>query len=143
MGRPEWEDRSIDEGASSLGHDHFRPDWWASSLKGWKRPRWFVQGPSALCIEYLGARNSGQRLLAFLKWLELEVAALRDARPAETLGPSANMFRSVEILALAGTPRRFEFVHSVISGFDAILSRLIPFGRNSKMDASGNRSRIR
>jgi glycosyltransferase involved in cell wall biosynthesis len=79
MGCPEWEDGAIED-ASGLGQDQFRPDWWATSLKGWKRPRWFVQGPSGLCIEYLRARNAGLRSTAHLKWLELELAALRDAR---------------------------------------------------------------
>jgi glycosyltransferase involved in cell wall biosynthesis len=81
MGCPEWEDGAIKGGASSLGLDHFKPDWWASSLKGWKRPRWFVQGPSALCIEYLRARNSGLKAVADWLWLLLELTALRAARP--------------------------------------------------------------
>ncbi|WP_420965102.1 glycosyltransferase [Bradyrhizobium sp. B120] len=83
MGCPEWEDGVLQEGSSALGEDHFRPDWWATSLKGWKRPRWFVQGPSALCIEYLRARNAGWRTTAYLKWLELELTALQDARSGE------------------------------------------------------------
>lgn len=86
MGCPEWEDGALQEGSSALGQDHFRPDWWATSLKGWKRPRWFVQGPSALSIEYLRARNARWRTTAYLKWLELELAALQDARSGENAG---------------------------------------------------------
>ncbi|GIQ74343.1 hypothetical protein BraRD5C2_27830 [Bradyrhizobium sp. RD5-C2] len=86
MGCPEWEDGALQEGSSALGQDHFRPDWWATSLKGWKRPRWFVQGPSALCIEYLRARNAGWRSTAYLKWLELELTALQDARSGDDKG---------------------------------------------------------
>ncbi|UFX47770.1 glycosyltransferase [Bradyrhizobium sp. 41S5] len=83
MGCPEWEDGAIQEGASALGQDHFKPDWWATSLRGWKRPGWFVQGPSGLCIEYLRARNARWRSTSYLKWLELELAAFQDARSAD------------------------------------------------------------
>jgi len=86
MGCPEWEDGALQEGSSALGSDHFKPDWWATSLKGWKRPRWFVQGPSALCIEYLRAKNAGWRTTAYLKWLELELTALQDARSGDKAG---------------------------------------------------------
>ncbi|QOZ33064.1 glycosyltransferase [Bradyrhizobium sp. CCBAU 53421] len=86
MGCPEWEDGALQGGSSALGQDHFRPDWWATSLKGWKRPRWFVQGPSALCIEYLRAKNAGWRSTAYLKWLELELTALQDARSGDSKG---------------------------------------------------------
>lgn len=86
MGCPEWEDGALQEGSSALGQDHFKPDWWATSLKGWKRPRWFVQGPSALCIEYLRAKNAGWRTTAYLKWLELELKALQDARSGDNAG---------------------------------------------------------
>ncbi|MGY3488963.1 glycosyltransferase involved in cell wall biosynthesis [Bradyrhizobium sp. USDA 4011] len=99
MGCPEWEDGALQEGSSALGEDHFRPDWWATSLKGWKRPRWFVQGPSALCIDYLRARNAGWRTTAYLKWLELELAALQDARSGENAcSPAKNVPRRLSFL---------------------------------------------
>jgi len=85
MGSPEWEDGALQEGSSGLGQDHFRPDWWATSLKGWKRPRWFVQGPSALCIEYLRARNAGRRSTTYLNWLALELTALQHARSGDNV----------------------------------------------------------
>ena len=81
MGCPEWEDSAVQGGSSAL--DHFKPDWWTTSLRGWKRPRWFVQGPSALCIEYLRAKNAGWISEANLKWLELELSALKDSRSAD------------------------------------------------------------
>ncbi|WP_271613719.1 glycosyltransferase [Bradyrhizobium sp. CCBAU 51627] len=87
MGCPEWEDAAIREGASAIEQDHFRPDWWATSLRGWKRPAWFAQGPSVLCSEYLHHRNAGRRLATYLKWLELELAALEDARSAGSKPP--------------------------------------------------------
>ncbi|MCC8963626.1 glycosyltransferase family 4 protein [Bradyrhizobium sp. Pear76] len=86
MGCPEWEDGAFQEGTSALGKDPFRPDWWATSLKGWKRPRWFVQGPAGLCIEYLRAKNAGWRTTTYLKWLDLELAALQDARSGDDAG---------------------------------------------------------
>lgn len=80
MGCPEWEDGAFQEAASDIKLDHLHPDWWATNLGGWSRPKWFVQGPSALCIDYLRARNAGWKFAAALKWLQLEFTALSDAR---------------------------------------------------------------
>jgi glycosyltransferase involved in cell wall biosynthesis len=80
MGCPEWEDGNFQESSSADGLDHFKPDWWATSLGGWSRPRWFVQGPSALCIDYLRAKNAGWKIVAILKWLRLEYTAWEHAR---------------------------------------------------------------
>ena len=67
MSCPEWEDGNL------RGEiDHHFPDWWSSSLKGWRRPRWFAQGPALLCIDYLRTRNANQRWRAALKWWRLE-----------------------------------------------------------------------
>jgi len=54
MACPEWED--ADFSTSSL--DEFRPDWTATSLKGFKRPEWFAQGPATFCLDYLLARRT-------------------------------------------------------------------------------------
>ena len=84
MGCPEWEDSDVQERSSAAaGLDHFKPDWWATNLRGWNRPRWFVQGPSALCIDYLGAKNAGWKVAAALKWLQLEFAAWEHVQPAQ------------------------------------------------------------
>jgi hypothetical protein len=85
MGCPEWEDGAIEDGVSALGQDPFRPNWWATSLRGWRRQRWFVQGPYTRCIEYLRAKNAGWRAFAYLKWLELELTALQVAQSADIL----------------------------------------------------------
>ncbi|MGY4472598.1 glycosyltransferase [Bradyrhizobium sp. USDA 3364] len=107
MGCPEWEDGALQEGASALGQNHFKPDWWATSLKGWKRPRWFVQGPSSLCIEYLRARNAGWRKTAYLKWLQLELTALQDARSGDNANLLAKFVpRHLRVLLWLGEPVR-------------------------------------
>ncbi|OKO82806.1 hypothetical protein AC628_04065 [Bradyrhizobium sp. NAS96.2] len=117
MGCPEWEDGALEEGSSALGKDPFKPDWWATSLKGWKRPRWFVQGPSALCIQYLFARNAGWRTTAYLKWLELELAALQDARSGENVGPPAK-----------NVPRRLNFLLRPVSLYRIWLGTFVANG---------------
>lgn len=83
MGCPEWEDGSFQEQSFGAELDHFKPNWWATSLGGWSRPRWFVQGPSALCIDYLRAKNAGWKVAAALKWLQLEFAAWAHAQSAQ------------------------------------------------------------
>jgi hypothetical protein len=69
MGTPEWEDS--DFGAEV---DPFFPDWWATKLRGFQRPSWFVQGPAPLCISYMVARAKGQKTLARLRRWGLEAA---------------------------------------------------------------------
>lgn len=68
MGCPEWED------ADFVGkiEDQFYPDWESVNLNGYRRPRWFAQGPRSRCISYLVARRSKSRLLASLYWLHLK-----------------------------------------------------------------------
>jgi glycosyltransferase involved in cell wall biosynthesis len=106
MGCPEWEDGALEEGTSALGQDHFRPDWWATSLRGWNRPSWFVQGPSALCIDYLRARNAGRKKVAQWKWLELELTAFQEARPKDNLGAPKNVPKRLKFLAQFIAPKK-------------------------------------
>lgn len=67
MGCPEWEEADFD----AKGLDHFKPDWTAVDLGGFKRPRWFVQGPQQLCIEYLIAKRTGDSRRADTLWNQL------------------------------------------------------------------------
>jgi glycosyltransferase involved in cell wall biosynthesis len=64
MACPEWEET---EGASHVV-DEMSPDWRSMDLQGFERPRWFAQGPFALCVEYLVARREGRRLAADVSW---------------------------------------------------------------------------
>ncbi|MCO5090663.1 glycosyltransferase [Bosea sp. (in: a-proteobacteria)] len=69
MACPEWEDADF---AGEIADQHY-PDWWSVELRGFRRPRWFAQGPFDACVRYLLARASdapGQRWL--WRWLELE-----------------------------------------------------------------------
>lgn len=67
MGTPEWEDADF-EGELE---DQFLPNWTRVDLRGFQRPRWFVQGPARLCLEYLAARNAGRQARSRVLWHEL------------------------------------------------------------------------
>lgn len=69
MGCPEWEDGDFE---GSFGNQNF-PDWHGVRLKGFRRPKWFAQGPMKWSIDYLLARRRGQRFRAFLYWWRLEL----------------------------------------------------------------------
>lgn len=90
MSTPEWEDAEF-EGAI----DADAPNWWGTSIKGWKRPDWFVQGPASTCLQYLRAKHLGYDKLRRLLWSALEAcclgqvryAALRAGRPLPSMKP--------------------------------------------------------
>lgn len=69
MATPEWED-----GELTTAVDPALPDWWASNLRGFRRPLWFVQGPLLLCVTYLIARAKRQRFASWSRRCALEVA---------------------------------------------------------------------
>jgi glycosyltransferase involved in cell wall biosynthesis len=97
MGCPEWEDGSFRE-RSFVELDHFNPNWWATSIGGWSRPRWFAQGSSDLCINYLRAKNAGWKLMATLKWLQLEFEAWERAQPlCQIAGDPNNIPRRLKL----------------------------------------------
>ena len=123
MATPEWED-----GGLTTRLDPYLPNWWASNLKGFKRPEWYVQGPLALCLEYLDARRRGQpaRLWnaasaiedAYVAKLQqdaiLNQRPWRDPRPFlhrhHTLTPIAAALKKVVVIRLSSVldaPRRF------------------------------------
>ena len=64
MGTPEWED--ADFVADQI--DQFAPDWSKINLNGFSRPEWFVQGPMDLCINYLLAKNQGDKSKQLQLW---------------------------------------------------------------------------
>jgi glycosyltransferase involved in cell wall biosynthesis len=67
MGCPEWEDADYH---GDIRNDMY-PAWEAVDLRGFERPRWFVQGPFALCLDYLIARREGRLAEADQLWNEL------------------------------------------------------------------------
>ncbi len=64
MACPEWEDSDF---RGDVG-DQFNPDWEAVDLRGFRRPRWFAQGPMRYCIAYLNAKRRGRRLATPFYW---------------------------------------------------------------------------
>lgn len=76
MGCPEWEDADFE---GDVG-DPFWPDWWAVDLRGFKRPRWFVQGPLVACRKYLIQKNQGHRLRMQFYWRSLEIVRWCECR---------------------------------------------------------------
>lgn len=80
MGCPEWEDADF---SGSVGDD-FRPVWHQLDLNGYERPRWFVQGPVQICLDYLDAKWSRQKLAAEYNWRMLG-ALNRTREPDELL----------------------------------------------------------
>jgi len=67
MGTPEWEDADFDINLIQ-NFDHFYPNWAKVNLGGFKRPKWFVQGPQNLCLDYLLAKNSNNTDLEKKLW---------------------------------------------------------------------------
>jgi glycosyltransferase involved in cell wall biosynthesis len=61
MSCPEWEDGSF----TGPAEGNF-PDWFSTSLKGFSRPDWFVQGPANLCLQYFRAAHLK---MPFTQWL--------------------------------------------------------------------------
>ena len=69
MATPEWED-----GGLTTNVDPNFPNWWESNLKGFRRPEWYVQGPRALCLDYLDAHRRGQKLRRWITAIAIEDA---------------------------------------------------------------------
>lgn len=69
MGCPEWEDADF----GGMVADHFFPDWNKVRLHGFKRPRWFAQGPRLWAIGYLIAKADGRTRSAKVLWATLAV----------------------------------------------------------------------
>lgn len=70
MGCPEWEEVDLDMSAI----DPNQPDWCSVDLGGYRRPRWFAQGPMSQALEYLIARNNSANDASELLWENLLVA---------------------------------------------------------------------
>ena len=92
MACPEWEDADF---AGNFG-DQFFPDWEAVDVRGFRRPRWFAQGPMRCCIAYLSAKRRGRRLAARIYWTYLR------ARRWYTCSPRLHGVRSTVNAVRAG-----------------------------------------
>jgi hypothetical protein len=69
MACPEWEDAQF---SGTISDDMF-PDWWSAKMHGYKRPKWFAQGPLDACVRYLLAHTAKSRSKRFLwRWLVFE-----------------------------------------------------------------------
>ncbi|CAN1209700.1 Glycosyl transferase family 1 domain-containing protein [Tumidithrix helvetica PCC 7403] len=64
MACPEWEDADFDGQIK----DQVFPNWNFVNLRGFKRPKWFAQGPLKLCIRYLIAKRDNRKFHAWLLW---------------------------------------------------------------------------
>jgi glycosyltransferase involved in cell wall biosynthesis len=77
MGCPEWEDSDF----SNAGVDETQPDWSRIDLGGFRRPRWFAQGPIGDAAAYLLARRRGAASAGWRwRWLEFRRSLITSGR---------------------------------------------------------------
>jgi hypothetical protein len=98
MGTPEWED--ADFVVNQINQNN--PEWAAINLRGFKRPKWFVQGPLDLCIEYLLEKNAGNASKELKIWNALSI--LNRTKPYKfSLGINATLkiyLRKINLLTI-------------------------------------------
>ena len=70
MACPEWEDADFE----GVIKDHFFPDWRAVRLNGFRRPAWFVQGPTKFSINYLIAKRGERKTWSWFWWNILKIS---------------------------------------------------------------------
>lgn len=95
MACPEWEDADF----AGVIENQFKPDWTKVDLKGFARPRWFVQGPLAQCIAYLNAKCTDQSSQAEKLWNYLACINGTGAH-SESIEMQAKKNRSIFLPAL-------------------------------------------
>ncbi|MDA1280824.1 MAG: hypothetical protein O3B95_12450, partial [Chloroflexi bacterium] len=89
MACPEWEDADFVGTIDSQNH----PDWRTVDLKGFRRPRWFAQGPFDLAVLYLIARRNDRPLVTWMLWQILcALTRLPYYRPGGLFNPVAACF---------------------------------------------------
>lgn len=74
MSSPEWEEADMAVHPTNL----FNPEWRALDLKDYQRPRWFVQGSVANCLDYAIALLAGQEQGAAAAWKKLSLENLTE-----------------------------------------------------------------
>jgi glycosyltransferase involved in cell wall biosynthesis len=77
MGCPEWEDGDFE---GRIRND-FLPNWSDVKLRGFHRPRWFIQAPLRDAVSYLIARREGARVAAWWRWRRNEIRRWIVCRP--------------------------------------------------------------
>lgn len=102
MGCPEWEDADFDEEIN----DHVHPDWSRVDLRGFERPRWFVQGPLHKCIEYLLAQRGGDTVQADRLWETLKWGRNPEGKPPGLVHRAARRAAYRGRILAAGLGRR-------------------------------------
>jgi glycosyltransferase involved in cell wall biosynthesis len=101
MSCPEWEDADF----SGAIVDSVLPDWWAVDLRGFRRPRWFAQGPGRLCRAYLASRGVRASLfwaaLTTARWVFCRQSLGARLLRAVVLRPAWRFLRSAFLLTAA------------------------------------------
>jgi len=87
MGCPEWEDADL---AGDYGSDDL-PDFTRVDLSGFRRPEWFVQGPSGLCLPYLTSIQQKRYVKAAVLRRALDLS--RNPRMRRTAEPLLDLRR--------------------------------------------------
>ncbi len=120
MATPEWED-----GGLTTTVDPNLPNWWESNLEGFRRPDWYVQGPLALCLDYLDSRRRGQEMRRLAAALAIENAYIEMLRNEAVLhnrawrDPRPFLRRHPAFLHIAGALRGEEGIAA--SSADVVL----------------------
>ena len=101
MGCPEWEDSDFKGKV-----DDFKPDWSSVNLNGFKRPLWFVQGPSRFCIAYLVARRDKKLFKSFI-WKMV----LKNNNLFEIINKHTRLKSNLKLM-VNGFPKTFESIRA-------------------------------
>jgi glycosyltransferase involved in cell wall biosynthesis len=120
QGCPEWEDADFE---GDIG-DHFYPDWWSVNLNGFKRPRWFAQGPLRWSIRYLIAKRQRRISAASALWEILEVQRWFLSR--RSFSRYQGHMKKIIVFASAVKERLLGTLHRCFRIGLALLTRFLP-----------------
>ncbi len=109
MGCPEWDEANFDGNVDDANF----PRWDKINLNGYKRPKWFVQGPGATSVKYLFNKNKGNIVKSKLYWVlneysRKEILLYKD-------------FNKITLRKIFGIIRFLRLVKTYIKGFIRIL----------------------
>lgn len=132
MGCPEWEDGDFE---GRIRND-FLPNWSDVELRGFRRPRWFIQAPMREAVRYLIARREGDRLSAWWRWRRNEVRRWIVCRPplarsvSRVLSRLRKIVRSAVALPRNTMLRGRSIANGAIAYAQSILFRLSGLARS-------------